>query len=328
MSPRRDRTDSDRGLIFNVQKFSLHDGSGIRTLVFLKGCPLSCVWCSNPEGQAYSPELAYNAKRCIGTVECGRCKQVCDAGAVREKDDKTIEIDRQLCTDCGECVDACPSKALELFGKYLTVDEVIRVVEEDSSFYARSDGGITLSGGEPLAQPGFVVRLLQAAQCRGIDTALETCGHVRWEHLERACRHLNQLFFDIKLMDSKRHRAATGVGNELILENFRRVREHFPRLPIVARTPVIPGFNDTAEDIQGIADFLDEMPARPVYELLAYHRFGEPKYQQLGKPYPLAGLEPPSKERIALLKGDARVERRDHALAPGGHGKTARGRRP
>jgi pyruvate formate lyase activating enzyme len=303
MSPRRDRTDNDRGLIFNIQRFSLHDGSGIRTLVFLKGCPLSCAWCSNPEGQAHTPELAYNAKRCIGTVECGRCRDTCDAGAVREDGDGRIEIDRDLCTNCGECVDACPSNALELFGKHMSVDEIIRVVEEDSSFYARSDGGITLSGGEPLSQPRFAVQLLEEAQRRGMDTALETCGHVRWEDLERACRHLNQLFFDIKLMDSKRHREATGVGNELIIENFRRVCDSFPRLPVIARTPVIPGFNDTDEDIQAIADFVGGMPARPVYELLAYHRFGEPKYQQLGKPYPLAGLVPLPEERIALLRG-------------------------
>ncbi len=302
MSPRRDQTDNDRGLIFSIQRFSLHDGSGIRTLVFLKGCPLSCAWCSNPEGQAHFPELAYSAKRCIGTVECGRCTDACEVGAVRE-DDGRVDIDRDLCTNCGECVDACPSQALELFGKRMGVDEVIRVAEEDGSFYARSGGGITLSGGEPLSQPHFAVQLLQAAERRGIDTALETCGHVRWEDLERACRHLNQLFFDIKLMDSKRHREATGVGNALILENLRRVCDEFPGLPVIARTPVIPGFNDTAEDIQAIADFVGGMPARPAYELLAYHRFGEPKYQQLGKPYPLAGLAPPSEELVALLKG-------------------------
>jgi pyruvate formate lyase activating enzyme len=289
------------GLVFSIQKFSLHDGSGIRTLLFLKGCPLSCEWCANPEGRSYAPELAYNPDRCIGDAECDRCRPVCDAGAIVEGQEGKVAISREVCTNCGECAGACPSQALKLFGKHMTIGEVIRVVEEDSRFYARSGGGLTLSGGEPLSQPTFVEQLLKKARSRGIDTALETSGFCTWEDLERACRHVNQLLFDIKTLDARKHREGTGVGNEPILANLRRLAQTFPRISIVVRTPVIPRFNDTPEDIGAIVDFLNELPSSVAYELLPYHRFGEPKYDQLGKEYPLRGLEPPSREHMAAL---------------------------
>lgn len=308
MNHKPDKTDSDKGLVFNIQKFSLHDGSGIRTLVFLKGCPLACTWCSNPEGQSYSLELAYNENKCIGTDECTMCAEACRQGAVRESDDGKIEIDRALCDNCGECVEACPSKALELFGKYMSVDEVISVVEEDSGFYARSGGGLTLSGGEALSQIGFVVRLLKTAQSRGINTALETSGLCSWGDLENACRHVNHVFYDIKSMDPAKHKTATGIDNKLILENFRRLCGNFPELSVTVRTPVVPGFNDSPDDIKAITDFVHSMPGSCDYELLAYHRFGGPKYQQLGKEYTLQDLELPTEERMVILTEIARLE--------------------
>jgi pyruvate formate lyase activating enzyme len=300
-----------RGLVFNIQKFSLHDGSGIRTLVFLKGCPLTCEWCANPEGQAYTPELASRPERCIGSSECDRCRQVCEVDAIRFGEDGRVEIARELCTDCGKCVEACPSKALELFGAWMTVDELIRIVEEDSSFYARSGGGVTLSGGEPLAQTEFVLAFLNRARDRGIHTALETSGLCKWEDLEQVCRLVNHLFFDVKTLDGSRHEEGAGVGNELILENLVRLSDTFPELPVTVRTPVVPGFNDAPEDIKAIAAFLDRLPGGRKgrssgggvdYELLPYHRLGETKYSQLGKAYPLQGLEPPPKERIEDLR--------------------------
>ena len=292
----------NKGLIFNIQKFSLHDGSGIRTLVFLQGCPLACRWCSNPEGQARSPVLAFDVDKCIGTAECDRCVSACGAGAIAHSEDGKVRIDRELCNDCGECMEACPSTALELLGRAMSVDEVLEAVEEDSSFYARSGGGLTVSGGEPIAQAGFVGELLEAARSRGIDTALETSGHCRWDDLRDVCRHVDQVFYDVKSADSAKHEAHVQVGNRLILQNLRRLCEHFPDLPIVVRTPIIPGFNDSPEDVGAIARLVSDLPGAPRHELLPYHGFGEPKYRRLGKDYPLSGLEAPTEEQMATLR--------------------------
>ncbi len=294
--------EENGGLVFNIQKFSLHDGSGIRTLVFLQGCPLACRWCSNPEGQARSPKLAFDVSKCIGTAECDRCVPACGAGAIAHSEDGKVRIDRELCNDCGECADACPSTALELLGRAMSVDEVLEAVEEDSSFYARSGGGLTVSGGEPIAQAGFVGALLEAARSRGIGTALETSGHCRWEDLRDVCRHVDQVFYDVKSADSTKHEAHVQVGNELILRNLRKLCEHFPDLPIVVRTPIIPGFNDSPEDVGAIARLVSDLPGSRRHELLPYHGFGEPKYRRLGKDYSLRGLEAPTEEQMARLR--------------------------
>jgi pyruvate formate lyase activating enzyme len=306
------------GLVFNIQKFSLHDGSGIRTLVFLKGCPLACKWCANPEGQSYEPELAYRPEKCIGTAECDQCREICEVGAILAGEGEgAVRINREVCTDCGRCADACPSEALELLGRRMGVEELIRIVEEDSSFYARSGGGLTLSGGEPVAQSGFALEVLQAARGRGLDTALETSGLCRWEDLEDVCRYVSQVFFDIKTVDEEKHREATGVGNVGIRKNLRRLCEAFPELPVTVRTPVVPGFNDSPEDIRAIVDFLDELPGSVSYELLPYHRLGEAKYRQLGKVYRLRGLEPPPAGKMAALR---RILKREEEAVRDRHG--------
>lgn len=300
-SEQTDKT-ADQGLIFNIQKFSLHDGSGIRTLVFFKGCPLRCKWCSNPEGQAPYPEFAFNQNKCLGTAECGWCIQVCDRGAIQGDEKGQIKISRELCNNCGNCKQVCPSRALEIFGQYRKVEEIIDIIEEDSLFYARSGGGLTLGGGDPLSQPGFAGRLLKSARNRGIDTALETAGHGDWQDLEHICQYADTVFFDIKCIDPEKHKSETGITNKLILENFQRLGSTSDGLNLVARTPVIPGFNDTEMDIVAIVDFLKTCNAYTRYELLPYHGFGESKYSQLGKNYPLKGLKLPSAGRMNSLR--------------------------
>ena len=277
------------GVVFNVQKFSVHDGKGIRTMVFLKGCPLRCKWCSNPESQRLEPERAFNPTRCLTAAVCGRCVAACPSGAMSVANGLLLD-DRVKCTECFACVEACPSGAQRLYGESQTVGQVLSRVEEDGVFYARSGGGVTLSGGEAMVQPDFVLALLREARVRRINSAMETCGHYGWDGLREACALLNSLIFDLKHLDSSKHREFTGVGNELILKNFQRVCEEFPELPLHVRTPVIPGFNDSAEAIAAIRNFIPKRP-NVTYELLPYHRMGQPKYGYIGKPYQFEGVK-------------------------------------
>jgi len=274
----------------------------MRDLVFMKGCSLRCLWCSNPESENPFPEVAFIAGMCIGCVECGWCLEVCPAAAIKATGDNKIQIDRELCTNCGECAKVCPSKAIKLFGEHMSVEDVLRVLEEDSMFYSRSGGGITVGGGEPLLQADFVGELLKRCRERGIDTAIETCGYASWEAMKKVCRHANSIFYDIKEMDPNKHKSFTGVTNKLILENAKKLSRFFPETPIMARTPIVPGFNDSEENIKAIADFLSRLDSVREYELLPYHRFGEPKYQQLGREYQLIGLQPPGEETMAKLR--------------------------
>lgn len=297
--------DSGRkGLVFNIQKFSLHDGAGIRTLVFLKGCPLACRWCSNPEGQSFSPELAYNIEKCIGPSECDRCIGVCRRNAVIRDENGRIRIERELCDHCGECADICPSRALEMVGRCMTAGEVVKAVEEDGGFYVRSGGGLTLSGGEPLSQAEFACDILKTAKRRGLNTAVETSGICAWEAIEAIGPHVDHMFFDIKCLDPLKHKQATGLSNEVILENYQRLRTHFPLMTITVRTPVIPGFNDSVGEIESIKQFIKRSGLPANYELLPYHRFGESKYHKLGLTYKMHGIGSP---------GDAKMKRLNKA---------------
>ncbi|EGY25515.1 glycyl-radical enzyme activating family protein [Desulfovibrio sp. A2] len=277
------------GIVFNMQKYSVHDGAGIRTMVFFKGCPLRCAWCSNPESQRPQPERGFSRYRCLSPAVCGYCIPACPRGCILDIEG-LLAIDYTRCDGCLLCAQACPTGAMNVYGQRLTVAEVLETVEQDTVFYARSGGGMTLSGGEVMQQPEFAVALLREARHRRINTAMETCGHCDGDMLAEACRHLDSLIFDIKQLDSERHKQGTGVGNERILENFLRVCREFPELPILARTPVIPGFNDTEDDIRAIARFLPKR-ANLRYELLPYHRMGQAKYEFLGRAFPMGGAQ-------------------------------------
>lgn len=283
------------GCVFNIQRFSVHDGPG-------SGCPLRCAWCCNPESQLHSPQLAFNRNKCIGRDECGACLTACQEEAIVTRGDQPeISVDRARCTNCGACEQSCPSKALEMFGRCMSVDEVIREVQQDTCFYSRSAGGLTVSGGEPLSQPEFTVALLTAARDQGLDTAIETCGHAKWSDLEWVCEHVDGVFYDIKSFDARKHRQFTGVTNQLILENFDRLAGTYTNMPIVVRTPVIPGFNDAAEEIIRIANFIRRF-SNVSYELLPYHAFGESKYTLLGRRFPMYDVRPPAVERLSALR--------------------------
>lgn len=295
---------ASQGCVFNIQRYSVHDGPGIRTIVFLKGCPLACRWCSNPESQQGDPELAYNNGKCIGMAECALCREACPRQGITFDAAGKAALDRDRCGACFRCADACPAKALHVFGRTMTVAEVMREVEADGVFYARSGGGLTLSGGEPLAQSGFAVALLKEAKRRRLNTSMETCGLAPWEELAAACRHLDTIIYDIKCIDAEKHEAFTGVSNEPILANFARLCEEFPTLPKLVRTPVIPGINDSEADIGAVAAYLAGRPGVE-YELLAYHRLGRPKYKYLGREYPL-GDETLDEDKMKALKQLAR----------------------
>lgn len=279
-----------KGTVFNIQKYSVHDGPGIRTIVFTKGCTLRCQWCSNPESQVLAPEIAVNPGKCLTVDKCKRCLDVCEHNALGFNEDGIIVRDPDACRQCLTCADKCPTKALNVYGYEITVDDALKRVEEDEAFYARSGGGLTMSGGEPLMQADFAIALLREAKRRRIDTCIETCGNVPWATLEEAAKYLNNVFFDLKHMDTDKHADVTGGGNKQIIDNLRRLVETYPDLPVTVRTPVVPGVNDTEEEIAAIVEFVEALPGANVrYELLQYHRMGKPKYGYLGREYPLDG---------------------------------------
>ena len=290
-----------KGIVFNIQKFSVHDGPGIRTMIFLKGCSLRCAWCSNPESQWVTPQLAYNPNKCLTAWACERCRDICPHQALSVGDDGIMVWDASTCDQCLMCAEACPSHALNVYGYEITVDDALRRVEEDEAFYSRSGGGVTLSGGEPLFQEEFSLTLLREAHKRHIDTCIETCGNVPWEVLKQAGRYLNSVYYDIKSMNKKEHFKHVGASNELIINNFAKLKRTYPQLLIRVRTPVIPGFNDSAEAIADIVDFIRDMP-NIEYELLAYHRMGSPKYGYLGRDYPLEGTDNLPKKKLDELR--------------------------
>jgi pyruvate formate lyase activating enzyme len=273
---------TERALISHIQRYSLHDGPGIRTVVFFKGCPLRCRWCCNPETQRAQRELFFRVNRCIGQEACGFCAAVCPAGAIAFLPGGASRVNRTQCTACFRCVSCCPSGARETSGEWKTADEILDLVERDAAFYHHGNGGLTLSGGEPLMQGAFLVHLLKKARERRLHTVMETCGYGEYDLLATAAAGLDTLFFDLKSLDRERHIAATGHSNDRILKNFERLCADFPALDKRVRTPLIPGFNDAPEELRNIRAYLRCRP-NVRFETLPYHRLGEEKYKSLGR---------------------------------------------
>jgi pyruvate formate lyase activating enzyme len=294
------------GTVLNIQRYCSHDGPGIRTTVFFKGCSLRCKWCSNPESIAPKPELAYDLRLCTGKKECGLClKPPFPEGAfyvVDGADDK-IRVNWDLATDCDEATASlCPTDALYMFGKEMTVEEVLAEVEKDASFYRNTGGGMSISGGEVMMQPDFAAACLQEAHNCGINTAIETAGNVPWSFMEKVLPHVDTVLHDLKLTIPERHKKWTGVGNKRILENFKKAYEMFPDTEFIARTPLIPGVNDDEEHIRAVLEFIRPHKNVIDYELLPYMRFGLGKYELLGEIYELKDFQPPSDESLQRLQ--------------------------
>jgi len=275
------------GRIFNIQRYSIHDGPGIRTTVFLKGCPLSCIWCHNPESQSFDPELMLYDKRCIG---CGKCAEVCKHGAL---------LDRSKCTSCGSCAEVCYSKARELAGKLMTVTEVIAQIEKDSIFYDESGGGVTFSGGEPLSQPEFLLELLKQCKKREYHTAVDTSGYGAAEMVKAVSSMTDLFLYDLKLMDDDKHISYTGVSNKQILENLKTISRLGNRIHI--RIPLIPDINDDESNIKAAAEVIQSIPVIEQVNILPYHNIAVDKYTRLGKPSSLMDIPVPSNEYMESI---------------------------
>ena len=300
--------------VFNIQTYCIHDGPGIRDTVFVKGCPLRCLWCANPESNAACPELMTYSSKCVG---CGKCVPACPQGAISvgPYEEKYVAFtDRDKCTNCGECVEACLVAAREIAGTEMTVREVIDRIKGDKLFFDGSGGGLTISGGEALAHPEFSENLFAAAHAEGIHTAIESSAFAKREVVDRVFRHVDIALLDVKHMDSKAHERLTGVPNEYILENIRHIRQDLG-VPVILRMPTIPGMNDSMENLHAVGRFAASLGEGVSVNLLPYHRLGDSKSESLGHPRDL-GVEVPSDQDMEMLK--AIVEEHGVAVKIGG----------
>lgn len=284
------------GLIFDIKHFAVHDGPGIRTTVFVKGCPLRCLWCHNPESLTSKPQLMYTPSKCI---ECGYCMKVCGQGAHIIVNGKH-EVDWSRCEACGKCAEECYSGALELVGREVSVEEVMEEVLKDKVFYENSKGGLTISGGEPLMQPEFTAEVFRMAKASGLHTALDTSGYASWSVIEEILEHVDLVLYDIKQMDSERHREYTGVPNEFITENLKKIDD--TGRSIWVRIPLIPRLNDGEDNFRKIGELLSGLKHLERVDLLRYHKLAESKYEHTGQDYRLKGMDTPEKDEIQHLK--------------------------
>lgn len=283
-----------KGLVGDIGRYAIHDGPGIRSTVFFKGCPLRCPWCHNPEFVAGRPEVAFYRERCL---DCGDCLAVCPEGAIIPSD--RGRVDRDRCSACGLCAGVCPGRALQVVGREYEVDQLIEILGRDHFFYESSGGGITVSGGEPTLQPLFLAALLAELHGRGLHTAIETCGSFLWKDFETGCLdHLDLFLFDVKIADAAAHRRITGADNRLILANLARLLARRPE-DVVVRVPLVPGYTATAENREGLARLFTELAVRRL-SLLPYHPYGRSKADRIGRRLPAVLPEVPlAREKLA-----------------------------
>ena len=288
------------GTVLSIERFAMHDGPGIRSLVLFKGCPLRCQWCSTPNSQNAFPEMIYTAGRCI---TCGKCIEACDRRAISSSDEGAIVTNIRLCDNCGECAAVCPTGARKMSGISMTSEMVMEEVMKDSVFYWNSGGGVTLGGGEPTMQPKFCIEILRASKNEGIHTAIETNGYSRWDILGKIIELVDLMHVDVKHMSSAEHKRLTGKGNRLILDNISKVARQYVDISLVVRVPIIPSCNDSEENMSATAAFVAGLERVQRVELLPYHKLGSWRYAALQRRYALECLEPPSQRRMDELKG-------------------------
>jgi len=292
------------GIIFDIQRFSIHDGPGIRTTVFLKGCPLSCLWCQNPESIRKRKEIMFIERRCIS---CGKCQEVCPLEAINFESRE--RVDRSRCDLCGQCISVCDANALRMVGREITTALLLEEVMRDLPFYIESGGGVTLSGGEPLIQLNFCLEFLMLLKEKGINTCVETAGLLSWSSLKAIIPFVDLFLYDLKVIDSEKHQRFTGAGNDLIMENAARLSASGASVEF--RMPLVPGYNDDEEDLGRMTNFIKDVTCKepcsrgsrpkPTLHILPYHQLGISKYEQLGEYYPLMGVPTPSAELMEAI---------------------------
>lgn len=287
-----------RGMVLRIEKGSVYDGDGMRTVVYMKGCPLHCWWCSTPESQKFQRELGFMRERCVG---CGKCVAACPARALRLDENGKAVRDKTRCTDCFRCVEACSYSAHKVYGQEMTVGEVIGVVEQDQVLYFFSGGGVTFGGGECLGQADFVAEVMKGCHMRGINTAMETTLGYPWEAIQKVLPHVDVIYVDMKIMDTERHKKYVGGSTDMIRENLRRIESSEYPVKLRIRVPTIPTINDTEENMGALVDFCRGFRKIQLIELLPYHRLGIDTYRELGVPYKLPEVKTPDDAEMAAL---------------------------